>query len=200
MYAPGRHQTRLQIGTFSAESAHRGTHACTRTSSIGLFSRLLIASEDGRVVELSLVREHVAVDVRRDGKVALADRFADPAPGRTGKVQERHAAMTQVVGAEERDAGSDARPPDRRPELVDAEALEDLALGDAIVACTSSVTASKRRGGEEIHRAVRVLLAAAETRQRPRCSSTSAQVSAASSPTRHPARIEYGQREAVALR
>ena len=63
-----------------------------------------------RVVELGLVREHVAVRVRRDREAALADELADPRPRHAAQVQQADPAVAQVVRGEQRDRRPPGRP------------------------------------------------------------------------------------------
>ena len=103
------------------------------------------SGEQIRVVELDLVGEDVAVDVRRDGEVALADVLADSRPGDTGKVQERDTPVPKVVGRERGDAGGAARSVERSAEAVGAEPLEDRPSGGAVFGAGRARARPRRR-------------------------------------------------------
>ncbi len=90
--------------------------------------------EHACVIELCLVGEHVAVGVRCNGEVPLPDVLADPRPRYAPEVEQRDPAVPQVVRREGRDPGGGAGASHRRSESVAAEAQEDAAVGDAVVA------------------------------------------------------------------
>ena len=94
--------------------------------------------------------------------------------------------MTQIVRREHRHAGGGAGARERRAEAVAAEALKDPALRRAILARYEGRDGSEDRIGPCTQRARFVFATAAMTRQRPRFSSTSPQVSPSSSPSRIP--------------
>ncbi len=169
-------RTPLQTSMFPAEV---GTGVGTRRARTG-------SGEQVRIVELGLVSENVAVRIRGDGEVALADVLADRCPGDAGQVRGRDPPMAQIVRGKGGLAGGSTGSCDRGAEAVGAEPLEHRPRRVRSSRATSAVTAAKRTGGTETQRARRVFATAAETRQRPRGSSTSPHVSRSSSPTRIP--------------
>jgi hypothetical protein len=90
---------------------------------------------EDQVIELRLVGDDVGVRACSRDEVVVADELADPRPGHPAEVEQRDAAVAQVVRAEHRYAGSGAGTGNRGAEAIAAEALEDRALRDAILAC-----------------------------------------------------------------
>ena len=129
----------------------------------------------------------------------MADKLADPRPRHPAQVQQRDAAVAQVVRRERRHAGGGAGAGDRGRKPVGAEALEHRPIGDAVVARHERRRRPRRASaGSGTQRAAPVFATAAETRQRPRGSSTSPQVSALELADPHPGRVEHEQRQPVA--
>jgi hypothetical protein len=125
------------------------------------------------------VDERVRVRVRRDGEVALADMLADP---RKRLMRRCRRSCGENVGTP---AARQARAIAVR-NLSAPKPWKTRRSATRPSRATSAVTASKRTGGTGTHLARRVFATAAETRQWPRGSSTSPQVSCSSSPTRIP--------------
>ena len=78
------------------------------------------SGEQFRVVNFALLEHHVRVRVRRDGEVALPDELSDPHPWHPAQMQQRDAAVAEVVRRPERDRGRPARLRYRGAERVGA--------------------------------------------------------------------------------
>jgi hypothetical protein len=61
--------------------------------------------QQGRVVKFALVGDDVGVRPGRCHEVVMADEFADPGPGHPAEVEQRDAAVTEVMRREARHAG-----------------------------------------------------------------------------------------------
>jgi hypothetical protein len=105
------------------------------------------SAEQVRVVELGLVDEEVAVRIRRDGEVALADVLTECRPGHASKMEQRDSAVAEVVRAEHGDTGGSAGAADRRSQPVRSHVFEHAPVRMAIVARTKI-----DHGGEEDQR------------------------------------------------
>ena len=66
-------------------------------------------------------------------KVGVSDELPDPSPGEPLSVEERDAAVTEIVRRERCDSSRATGARDRGPEALLREAAEDDALRDAIV-------------------------------------------------------------------
>ena len=80
-------RTRRKTKTIETRACYCGAYASNHGVSSG---------EQVRTVKLRLVGEHVAVRVRRDGEVALADVLADLRPPHSGEVVQRDSAVPEV--------------------------------------------------------------------------------------------------------
>jgi hypothetical protein len=105
------------------EWAHLGTNTpakrlfspaevCTGVCTVRACMR---SAEQFRVVELGFVGEHVAVRVRGDGEITLADVLADRRPRHPGQVQEADPAVAQIMRREHRHTGGGAGAAPSRP-------------------------------------------------------------------------------------
>jgi hypothetical protein len=74
----------------------------------------------------------VRVRVGRDGEVALADELADQRPGHVAEMEQRDAAVSEVVRRPERDRGRPACLRDRGPERVGTGVREQPSVRVAV--------------------------------------------------------------------
>jgi len=128
------------------------------------------------MVKFALVGDHAGVGASRRDEVVLADEFADPGPRDSAQVEQRDAAVSEVVRGELRHASRGAGTSERSAKAVAAEALEDRTLRQTILARHKPRNGLESSVGTGTHRARPVFATAPETRQRCRGSSTSPQV------------------------
>ena len=103
-----------------------------------------------------------------DGEVALSDELTDPSPGHAAEVQEADAAVSEVVGRPEGNAGGCAGLRDGRAERVGSRRSEDTRRTVAILPgpiFASMASASTSGRSTQIPRPALLVAARSRTRR-----------------------------------
>ena len=90
-------RTPLQIAFFRSRGMHRGLHAARAGGRWRPVWASAVALEQACEIDFAAVAEHVRIGVCGDGELALSDEAADLCPAASLAVEERDAAVAEVV-------------------------------------------------------------------------------------------------------